>query len=206
MRGPTLLEDSILREKITHFDHERIPEVERRHIVAGFRFELSKVSVPAIRERMVASLRNVSDVLARGVADGLRMALPAALPRATEAVMAPEVTKSSALSLTARPGIDAVRTRTVAILVADGVDGQAVAALSAALRKAEAQPRLIGLTPGALETEHGEHWRQMGRWRTLLRYCSTPSSFPTANQRSPHCLAMRVRWTSLKISIATARL
>ncbi|HSI25176.1 MAG TPA: catalase, partial [Methylotenera sp.] len=25
-KGPTLLEDFILREKITHFDHERIPE------------------------------------------------------------------------------------------------------------------------------------------------------------------------------------
>jgi len=25
-RGPTLIEDFILREKITHFDHERIPE------------------------------------------------------------------------------------------------------------------------------------------------------------------------------------
>ena len=26
MRGPSLLEDFHLREKITHFDHERIPE------------------------------------------------------------------------------------------------------------------------------------------------------------------------------------
>ena len=26
VRGPTLLEDFILREKIAHFDHERIPE------------------------------------------------------------------------------------------------------------------------------------------------------------------------------------
>jgi catalase len=26
LRGPTLLEDFILREKLTHFDHERIPE------------------------------------------------------------------------------------------------------------------------------------------------------------------------------------
>ena len=26
VRGPTLLEDFVLREKITHFDHERIPE------------------------------------------------------------------------------------------------------------------------------------------------------------------------------------
>jgi catalase len=26
LRGPTAMEDFILREKITHFDHERIPE------------------------------------------------------------------------------------------------------------------------------------------------------------------------------------
>jgi catalase len=31
---------------------------EQAHIAAAFRFELSKVTVPAIRERMVASLRN----------------------------------------------------------------------------------------------------------------------------------------------------
>ena len=29
-RGPTLLEDFILREKITHFDHERIPDYRSR--------------------------------------------------------------------------------------------------------------------------------------------------------------------------------
>ncbi|MEO8525508.1 MAG: catalase [Caldimonas sp.] len=43
-RGPTLLEDFILREKITHFDHERIPEriVHARGTgVHGF-FELSE--------------------------------------------------------------------------------------------------------------------------------------------------------------------
>src|SRR5262249_27024151 len=36
-RGPSLLEDFILREKITHFDHERIPErvVHARGIVGG---------------------------------------------------------------------------------------------------------------------------------------------------------------------------
>lgn len=42
-RGPTLLEDFILREKITHFDHERIPEriVHARGVgVHGF-FELT---------------------------------------------------------------------------------------------------------------------------------------------------------------------
>jgi catalase len=43
-RGPTLLEDFILREKITHFDHERIPEriVHARGTAAHGYFELTK--------------------------------------------------------------------------------------------------------------------------------------------------------------------
>ncbi len=43
-RGPTLLEDFILREKITHFDHERIPEriVHARGTAAHGFFELEK--------------------------------------------------------------------------------------------------------------------------------------------------------------------
>ena len=43
-RGPTLLEDFVLREKITHFDHERIPErvVHARGTAAHGFFELTK--------------------------------------------------------------------------------------------------------------------------------------------------------------------
>jgi catalase len=43
-RGPALLEDFILREKITHFDHERIPErvVHARGYAAHGYFELTK--------------------------------------------------------------------------------------------------------------------------------------------------------------------
>jgi catalase len=43
-RGPTLLEDFILREKITHFDHERIPEriVHARGSAAHGFFELAE--------------------------------------------------------------------------------------------------------------------------------------------------------------------
>ncbi len=129
--------------------------VEQRHIIAAFRFELSKVTVPAIRERMVASLLNVSDALARRVADGLRMPLPAALPRASDVDVTPEITNSPALSLTARPGAVVVRTRKVAILAADGVHAQLIDALKSALRAAGAQPRVIGLTLGPLETSDG---------------------------------------------------
>ncbi|HET9485723.1 MAG TPA: catalase [Xanthomonadales bacterium] len=43
-RGPTLLEDFVLREKIMHFDHERIPEriVHARGTAAHGYFELTK--------------------------------------------------------------------------------------------------------------------------------------------------------------------
>ncbi|MEO6587693.1 MAG: catalase, partial [Pyrinomonadaceae bacterium] len=43
-RGPTLLEDFIMREKITHFDHERIPEriVHARGSAAHGYFELTE--------------------------------------------------------------------------------------------------------------------------------------------------------------------
>ncbi len=41
LRGPTLLEDFILREKLTHFGHERIPErvVHARGVAAHGWFE-----------------------------------------------------------------------------------------------------------------------------------------------------------------------
>ena len=48
LRGPTALEDFILREKITHFDHERIPErvVHARGSAAHGYFECYKALTP----------------------------------------------------------------------------------------------------------------------------------------------------------------
>ena len=44
LRGPTLVEDFILRQKITHFDHERIPDriVHARGSAAHGSFECTK--------------------------------------------------------------------------------------------------------------------------------------------------------------------
>lgn len=117
---------------------------ERKHIVDAFAFELSKVTVPQIRERVVSSLRNVSDELAQGVADQLGMPLPAPMPRATKNPPKPEVQVSPSLSLTARPGDGGVATRKVAILAAEGVDGKAVSAVADALIQAGAVVRLVG--------------------------------------------------------------
>jgi catalase len=130
-------------------------EWEKQHIVGGFRFELSKVTVPAIRRRMVASLRNVDEGLAAQVAKGLGLELPEPLPRVLEKPRAPEVTRSPALSLTAIPGEVGIRTRRVAILVADGVDGDALTSLHAMLTTAGAVPRFVGPRLGSYTTSSG---------------------------------------------------
>jgi catalase len=132
-------------------------DVEKKHIAKAFRFELSKVQTPAIRERMVSGLLNVDAALAKKVADGLGLReLPAPMPKVRPDDVTPEVTVSSSLSLFARPGTVGVQTRKVAILVADGCDGVAVKALAERLTTEGAVPRLVGLKLGAVETLAGD--------------------------------------------------
>ncbi len=126
-------------------------DTEKAHIAAAFRFELSKVTVPAIRERTVSMLRNASEALAIAVADGLGMReLPAAMPRLIPASEMP-VVPSPALSLFARPGDGGVRTRKVAILIAAGIDTSWLAATHDALETAGAMVRFIGPRIGRYE-------------------------------------------------------
>jgi catalase len=68
----------------------------------------------------------------------------------------PEVTASPALSLFARPGDGSIRTRRIAILVADGVDGEAAQALHDGLEQEGAVPRFVGARLGTVETKSGD--------------------------------------------------
>jgi len=131
-------------------------EVEKAHIGNAFRFELSKVTVPAIRERVVASLANASPELAARLAQDLGMALPAPLPKALENPPRPEVEVSPPLSLLARPGDGGIRTRKVAILIAHGVEGTSLAKLISALVEAGAVPRLVAARLGTYSGAAGE--------------------------------------------------
>ena len=135
--------------------YESQTAAEQRHIAAAFRFELSKVTVPAIRSRMVAGLVNASPQLAKAVADGLGMPLPDALPRATDIVVTPEVTTSPALSLTARPGNGTIVTRKIALLVADGVDAAQVSAAQEMLARHGAVSRLVASRLGQVSASDG---------------------------------------------------
>ena len=66
-RGPTLLEDFILREKITHFDHERIPEriVHARGSAAHGYFELTESLGKYTRARILSEVGTKTPVFTR---------------------------------------------------------------------------------------------------------------------------------------------
>jgi catalase len=131
-------------------------DVEKAHIGNAFRFELSKVTVPAIRQRVVASLLNAAPDLAQRVAQDLGMELPAPLPKALETPVAPEVEASPALSLMARPGDGGIRTRKVAVLIDHGVEGASLQKLISSLFAAGAIPRLIAARLGTYVGAGGE--------------------------------------------------
>ncbi|WP_373182046.1 catalase [Halomonas campaniensis] len=130
--------------------------VERAHIAAAFRFELSKVGVTAIRERMLSSLVNVSRELAAEVAVGLGMTVPEPMPKAIAEPEAPEVTVSRALSLMALPGECGIRTRQIAVLVEEGVHHASLVSLHEALTDAGAVVHFVGPRVGMFVGDSGE--------------------------------------------------
>ena len=67
LRGPTLLEDFILREKIFHFDHERIPErvVHARGYGAHGVFELTDSLADYTRADVLSTVGQQTEVFAR---------------------------------------------------------------------------------------------------------------------------------------------
>ncbi|HLW04323.1 MAG TPA: catalase [Azoarcus sp.] len=131
-------------------------EWEQRHIIDAFAFELSKVTVPGVRQRTVALLRNVSETLAQAVASKLSIdPLPDPLPKAHDQPIEPEVTQSDFLSLTARPGEGGIRSRKVAIMVAPGSDDAALSQTADALIAEGAVVRLVGARIGVMPTANG---------------------------------------------------
>jgi catalase len=140
---------------------------EKQHIVEALRFELGKVEVPEVRERVVGMLAHVDRTLAGQVAEGLGLAVPKPTGPMNRSVPADAdpgkfqpialkqaVDRSEALSM-AKTVKDSAATRKVAILAADGVDGEAVAAMQRALLAAGAVPKIVAPRGGSLKPEGG---------------------------------------------------
>lgn len=132
---------------------------EKEHIVAAFRFELSKVGTLAVRQRMVDTLAHVDEKLARKVAEPLGIDAPdakaaAGRPGFREHEIRLPVESSKALSMEANAE-GPIATRKVAILVADGVDSASFKPVQEALEKAGAQCRFVAPHLGNVKTAGG---------------------------------------------------
>ncbi len=127
-----------------HFSQARLflnsqSDPEKNHIIDALSFELGKVKMVEIRERMLGVLAHIDKGLAAAVAYNLGLHVPeiplnelnGSIPAdADPADYTPEqkegaLTKSEALSM-ANTIKDSIATRKVAILAADGVDGKSL--------------------------------------------------------------------------------
>ncbi len=122
--------------------------IEQAHIANALVFELSKVEREDIRARIVSHLRNIHQLLAGKVADGLGLALPPAAKAARDAITT--LPPSDALSIV-KNGPDSFKGRKLGILMTDGADAALFDAITTACDKEGTQfeviaPKIGGVT------------------------------------------------------------
>lgn len=128
-------------------------EPEQAHLASALVFELSKVEHPHVREAMVAHLLAIDEGLAQRVADGLGLdKLPAP---ATPALPVQDLPPSAALSIIDNAK-DTLAGRCVAILVDNGSDGAAIAALKKAVVDAGARVKIVAPKVGGVTLANGK--------------------------------------------------
>ena len=127
---------------------------EQDHIVAAYCFELGKVEVAEIRERVVSTLTQVDAALAQRVADGLGLAVPPP-PAGSENVLQTTAPNSDAALSMALARRDSAAGRKVAVLVADGVDTAAIDVMRQALETVGATLKIIAPRLGEVKGEKG---------------------------------------------------
>lgn len=126
---------------------------EQTHIAAALTFELSKVKIPAIRERMVSHLLNIDETLANKVAGKLGLQkMPKPADPAVPTRM--DIDPSPALSIIEN-GPDRFEGRKLGILVSEGSDAALLKALKAALGKAGAIFEIVAPTITGVEASDG---------------------------------------------------
>jgi catalase len=127
---------------------------EKDHLVAAARFELGKVESEAVRKRMVEGFARVDLGFATAVAAGIGVPAPAAPPVVPRQAGKRSVDRSPALSQE-NTVKDTIKTRKVAVLIADGVRRADVAAVRSALEGEGALVEIVSARPGPVKTAEG---------------------------------------------------
>ena len=126
---------------------------EKEHIIAAYSFELGKVEREFIRAREVNEiLANIDLELAKRVAANLGLPAPTkgtVEARKTSFDHSPSLSQANLLP-------ENIKTRKVAILAANGVDGAAIDAMKKALAAEGAHAKLLGPTSAPVKTADGK--------------------------------------------------
>jgi len=128
--------------------------MEQHHIANSFVFELSKVELLPIRERMVSNLLNVDAELGEKVAMGLGMAKVPHASKPARAVIE-GLKPSNALSIIEN-GPKSFKGRKLGVLVTDGADQSVISALKEASEAEGVVLEIVAPTVGGVRTSSGE--------------------------------------------------
>jgi catalase len=126
--------------------------IEQAHLASAIVFELSKCSFEHVRQRILANLQNVDDDLARRVATGLNMELPA---KADPAVEPKDMDLSPMLRIVGKYP-PTLMGRAVGILVTDGTDGALVEAVRKAAEGEGATVKIVAPKVGGVTLKGGD--------------------------------------------------
>jgi len=142
---------------------------EKKHLIDALRFELGKVEIVAIRERMLGILKQVDAGLADKVAAGLGLLVPRhpeqPMNRSFGADTKPgsvqpikiksSIEKSEALSME-NTVKNSIKTRKIAALIADGFDGDALGQMKKALEAEGAMLKTVAPKLGDINSAGGK--------------------------------------------------
>ncbi|NIF23947.1 catalase HPII [Candidatus Pantoea multigeneris] len=128
--------------------------VEQDHIIAAYSFELSKVSRPYIRERVVDHLVHIDVTLGQRVADNLGIRLTNDQLNTPPAADVNGLKKDDSLSLYAKQD-RTVKGRQVALLLSDGVRSADVLAVMKALKAEGIHTKLLAAHMGQVQADDG---------------------------------------------------
>ncbi|ATY60864.1 catalase A [Cordyceps militaris CM01] len=137
--------------------YNSLAEIERKHLQAALAFELDHCDDPVVYTRVTRRLAEIDPALGQTVAHMVGGAAPPAPERKNHG------NKASGLSqLEYVPAKVTIESRKVAILIADGYDGAAFAAMLGALKAAKAVPVIIGPRRAAIFAAGEDHSSSAG--------------------------------------------
>ncbi len=125
--------------------------IEQKHIADALVFELSKVTRVGIRSRSVSHLRNIDELLASKVADGLGINLPDAAKAAKPTLDMPT---SDALSILGN-GPNSFKGRKLGIMLTDGSSAKLVAAVTKSIEAVGGVWEIIASKIGGVTLDDG---------------------------------------------------